>query len=165
MDNTPVRPDGEIERIVDEYASELFRLCLVMLKNTHDAEDAVQDTLLSYLQHAPEFESRESERSWLLTVAANRCRDSLRRAKRHPSVSMDELTELGATDEHALVLDALMALPEKFRLVLTLHYVEGYSTSEIAGMIGRTPSAVKMRLQKGRRLLEDTLGKEQTWTD
>lgn len=53
-----------------------------------------------------------------------------------------------------------MALPEKFRLVLTLHYVEGYSTSEIAGMIGRTPSAVKMRLQKGRRLLEDTLGKE-----
>ncbi len=160
MDNTPVRPDGEIERIVDEYASELFRLCLVMLKNTHDAEDAVQDTLLSYLQHAPEFESRESERSWLLTVAANRCRDSLRRAKRHPSVSMDELTELGATDEHALVLDALMALPEKFRLVLTLHYVEGYSTSEIAGMIGRTPSAVKMRLQKGRRLLEDTLGKE-----
>lgn len=160
MDNTPVRPDGEIERIVDEYASELFRLCIVMLKNTHDAEDAVQDTLLSYLQHAPEFESRESERSWLLTVAANRCRDSLRRAKRHPSVSMDELTELGATDEHALVLDALMALPEKFRLVLTLHYVEGYSTSEIAGMIGRTPSAVKMRLQKGRRLLEDTLGKE-----
>ena len=160
MDNTPVRPDGEIERIVDEYASELFRLCLVMLKNTHDAEDAVQDTLLSYLQRAPEFESRESGRSWLLTVAANRCRDSLRRAKRHPSVSMDELTELGATDEHALVLDALMALPEKFRLVLTLHYVEGYSTSEIAGMIGRTPSAVKMRLQKGRRLLEDTLGKE-----
>lgn len=160
MDNTPVRPDGEIERIVDEYASELFRLCLVMLKNTHDAEDAVQDTLLSYLQRAPEFESRESERSWLLTVAANRCRDSLRRAKRHPSVSMDELTELGATDEHVLVLDALMALPEKFRLVLTLHYVEGYSTSEIAGMIGRTPSAVKMRLQKGRRLLEDTLGKE-----
>lgn len=160
MDNTPVRPDGEIERIVDEYASELFRLCLVMLKNTHDAEDAVKDTLLSYLQRAPEFESRESERSWLLTVAANRCRDSLRRAKRHPSVSMDELTELGATDEHALVLDALMALPEKFRLVLTLHYVEGYSTSEIAGMIGRTPSAVKMRLQKGRRLLEDTLGKE-----
>ncbi len=160
MDNTPVRPDGEIERIVDEYASELFRLCLVMLKNTHDAEDAVQDILLSYLQRAPEFESRESERSWLLTVAANRCRDSLRRAKRHPSVSMDELTELGATDEHALVLDALMALPEKFRLVLTLHYVEGYSTSEIAGMIGRTPFAVKMRLQKGRRLLEDTLGKE-----
>lgn len=160
MDNTPVRPDGEIERIVDEYASELFRLCLVMLKNTHDAEDAVQDTLLSYLQRAPEFESRESERSWLLTVAANRCRDSLRRAKRHPSVSMGELTELGATDEHALVLDALMALPEKFRLVLTLHYVEVYSTSEIAGMIGRTPSAVKMRLQKGRRLLEDTLRKE-----
>lgn len=53
-----------------------------------------------------------------------------------------------------------MALPEKFRLVLTLHYVEGYSTAEIAAMIGRTPSAVKMRLKKGRALLEKELGKE-----
>lgn len=58
------------------------------------------------------------------------------------------------------MLDALMALPEKYRAVLTLHYVEGYGTAEIAGMIGRTPSAVKMRLKKGRELLETELGKE-----
>mgnify|MGYP005788345785 CR=1 FL=1 len=94
------------------------------------------------------------------TVAANRCRDSLREAKRHPRVSMDELSGLGAEREDLGVLEALMALPEKFRLVLTLHYVEGYSTAEIAAMIGRTPSAVKMRLKKGRALLENELGKE-----
>ena len=74
--------------------------------------------------------------------------------------SLDELAELGAESEDLGVLDALMALPEKYRAVLTLHYVEGYGTAEIAGMIGRTPSAVKMRLKKGRELLETELGKE-----
>lgn len=160
MDTEPLRAAGNAERIADEYAAGLFRLCLVMLRNTHDAEDAVQDTLLRYLQGAPEFESRERERAWLFTVAANRCRDALRDAKRHPRVSMDELSELGVPDEYAGVLDALMALPEKYRLALTLHYVYGYGTAEIAEMIGRTPSAVKMRLQKGRKMLADALGKE-----
>ena len=160
MQVRPERPAGEAERIVDEYASELFAFCLVMLASRADAEDAVQDTLLRYLQRAPEFESARSERAWLFTVAANCCRDRHREAKRHPRVPLDELAELGADSEDLGVLDALMALPEKFRLVLTLHYVEGYSTAEIAAMTGRTPSAIKMRLKKGRELLETELGKE-----
>ena len=53
-----------------------------------------------------------------------------------------------------------MQLPERFRIVMILYYVEEYSIKAIAGMIGRTTSAVKMRLQKGRRLLEETYRKE-----
>ena len=53
-----------------------------------------------------------------------------------------------------------MTLPEKFRLVLMLHYVEEYPVADIAKIIGRTPSAVKMRLQKGRKLLEEAYRKE-----
>ena len=58
------------------------------------------------------------------------------------------------------IIDALMTLPEKYKIVLLLHYVEGYSTKEIAEMIGRTSSAVKMRLQKGRMLLKEEYGRE-----
>jgi len=54
----------------------------------------------------------------------------------------------------------LVALPEKFKLVLFLYYVEEYRIEDIAGMIGRTPSAVKMRLKKGRQLLEEKYRKE-----
>ena len=53
-----------------------------------------------------------------------------------------------------------MTLPEKYKVVLLLHYVEGYSTKEIAEMIDKTTSAVKMRLQKGRILLKEAYGKE-----
>ena len=67
--------------------------------------------------------------------------------------TLDELAGLGADESGLGLLDALMRLPEKYRLALTLHYVEGYSTGEIASMTGRTPSCVKMRLKKGRELL------------
>ena len=139
--------------LVEKYGPALFRLCLVMLRNAADAEDAVQEALLRYIERAPEFESAGAERAWLFTVASNRCRDALRAARRHPQLTLDELAGLGAEESELGVLDALMRLPEKYRLALTLHYVEGYSTGEIASMTGRTPSCVKMRLKKGRELL------------
>ena len=159
MERSPGRP--EAERIVAQYADALYRFALVMLKNSHDAEDAVQDTLLRYMERAPRFDGPGRERAWLFTVAANRCRDTLREARRHPRAELDELSVESTDPEDAGVLDALMGLPEKYRETMLLHYVEGYGTREIARMIGRTPSAVKMRLKKGRELLEAQLGKEQ----
>ena len=64
------------------------------------------------------------------------------------------------TPENKEILGVLCALPEKYKLVLILYYVEGYRINEIAEIIEKTPSAVKMRLQKGRKLLETTYRKE-----
>jgi len=145
----------KIESLVHDYGDMLYRLCAVMLGTHADAQDAVQDVLVKFLQKAPDFASPEHEKAWLLTVAANRCRDLQRHRLRHPQTTLDALGELPTMDApHAGILDALLAVPEKFRIVLTLHYVEGYSVAEIAKIIGRTPSAVKMRLQKGRALLK-----------
>lgn len=145
---------------VETHGDRLFRLCLVLLGNAADAEDAVQETLLKYLQKAPVFESPEHEKAWLLRVAANHCRDVHRRRARHPQTPFEELDLPAPAAESRELLDALLALPEKFRAVLVLHYVEGYRVEEVAKIVGRTPSAVKMRLQKGRRLLAQQYGKE-----
>lgn len=152
--------DKSIERILEDYGDMLYRLCLVMLKNEADAEDAVQETIIKYLQRSPVFENSEHQKAWLLSVASNKCRDMLRFRTRHPQVSMDALSEQPAQVRDSAVLEALMQVPQKFRLVLILHYVEGYSTAEIAKIIKRTPSAVKMRLQKGRQLLGDIYRRE-----
>ena len=141
------------ERLVEEYGPALYGLCFVMLRSAHDAEDAVQDTLLRWLERAPEFASPSAERAWLFTVAANRCRDRLRELKRRPTAELDELSGLCITDEDSHVLAALAALPEKLRIVMLLHCVEGYSVNETAEMLSLTPSCVKMRLKKGRELL------------
>lgn len=149
-----------IEEILNTYGDRLYRLCFLMLQNEADAQDAVQETLLRYLEKAPAFRDAEHEKAWLLRVAANRCRDMLRFRSRHRSMDADTL-ELAAPDApDKSILDALTRLPEKFRLVLLLHYVEGCKVEQIAKTIGATPSAVKMRLQKGRQMLGEIYRKE-----
>lgn len=154
------RTTGGAEEAVRVYGDALFRLCLVMLGNAADAEDAVQETLVKYLQKAPSFADGAHERAWLITVAKNQCRDMLRARRRHQPLSLDCLEDVGADPAESGILEALLSLPEKFRLVLTLYYVEQCSVGDIARIIQRTPSAVKMRLQKGRRLLHEKYTKE-----
>ena len=160
MQNASAWPADGIENIVRTYGNTLYRLGFVMLGNESDAEDAVQESFIKYLQKAPSFENTEHEKAWLITVATNQCKDILRFRKRHPQTDLENLRETPQTSSDSGILEALMTLPEKFRFVLTLFYVEEYRIEDIAKIIGRTPSAVKMRLQKGRRLLEETFRKE-----
>jgi len=155
MDDTSIRPVDRIEKIMDTYGDMLFRLCLVTLGDAGDAEDAVQETMIRYMHKAPVFENEGHEKAWLITVASNRCRDILRFRKRHPLAEIPDIGQRRQEESDSGIMDALMTLPEKFRTVLILYYVEEYSTDEIARVIGKTVSAVKMRLQKGRRLLRE----------
>lgn len=160
MKNTSVRTADSIDKIVNFYGDMLFRLCLITLGNPHDAEDAVQETFIAYLRKDPVFKNDEHQKAWLIKVATNKCKDTLRYKNRHSELNIDDLNEFATTHTDSDIINALMTLPEKFRTVLVLYYVEGYTTKEIAGIINRTPSAVKMRLQKGRRLLEESYREE-----
>ncbi len=153
-------PSQTIEEALDRYGNQLYRLALVMLKRPMDAEDAVQETFLRYLDRLGTFRDAEHERAWLLTVTTNQCRDVLRARSRHPQVTLDQVPEEGHQPQDRAIWEALMALPEKYREVLVLYAVEGYRTEEIAKLIGKTSSAVKMRLSRGRKLLEESLRKE-----
>ena len=71
MKNTLARPADEIENVIHNYGNMLFRLCLMMLGNVNDAEDIIQETMIKYMQKAPEFESAEHEKAWLIKVSTN----------------------------------------------------------------------------------------------
>ena len=160
MQETVMEPANDTDRLVLCYGTMLYRICLVILGNHSDAEDAVQNTFLAYLQKAPAFADGEHEKAWLIKVATNQCRNMRRFWKAHPQVEFADIQCHLPDPESCGILEALMQLPERFRIVMILYYVEEYSIKAIAGMIGRTTSAVKMRLQKGRRLLEETYRKE-----
>lgn len=147
-------PADDIETIINKYGDMLYRLCILMLKTESDAEDVVQETIIKYYQKAPTFENTEHEKAWLIRVATNKCRDLLRFRVRHPQVDDEYLTRISCDASDSGIMEALTAVPEKFRLVLMLYYIEDYQIENIAKIIKRTPSAVKMRLQKGRKLLE-----------
>lgn len=152
-----ISADKTIEEIVYTYSDTLYRLCYIMLQSGSDAEDIVEETIIKYIEKKPKFKDDEHIKAWLITVAKNKCRDLLRYRQKHWYFDIDEVREIPALEEKNDngILQALMDLPEKFRIVLTLYYVEEYKVEEIAKIIGKTQSAVKMRLQKGRRLLKE----------
>ncbi len=158
--NRSVRPTEGIESVIATYGDTLFRLCLIQLGNAHDAEDALSETFLRYLQKSPPFVSTDHQKAWLIRVATNCCRDMLRLRNRRFTIPLEDVSAFATEASDRGLLEALMQLPETFRVVLVLHYVEGYTTEEIAPMIGKTPSAVKMRLKKGRALLKEVYGHE-----
>ena len=160
MEKSLARPAGDVERVVHTYGNMLFRVCLITLGNASDAEDVIQETMITYLQKKSEFKDAEHEKAWLITVASNKCKDLLRFRARHPMIDLEQIQEFVTEDSDSGILEALMTLPEKFRIVLILYYVEEYRIEDIAKVIGKTPSAVKMRLQKGRGLLEKVYRKE-----
>ena len=149
-----------VREAVEEYGDMLYRICLVMLRNTADAEDAVQDTFIRFMQKAPVFQGEEHEKAWLIKVASNVCKDMLRQRDKVTELDEATMNTIADSEDDTHILEALMQIPEKFRIVLTLHYIEGYKVDEIAQMIKKTSSAVKMRLSKGRKLLEDKYRKE-----
>lgn len=152
--------DSTIRTAVEKYADMIYRICIVMLKNDADAEDAVQETFLKYVQKSSAFECEEHEKAWFITTATNKCRDMLRFRNRHSAESENSLMNYSTDSESSYILDALMEIPDKYREILVLHYVEGYKVEEIAKHIGKTASAVKMRLSKARKLLEEKYRKE-----
>ncbi len=145
--------------LVHTYGDMLYRICLMSLRNHADAEDAVQEVFLKYLTRAPDFDSPSHEKAWLITVALNHCRNMLRNQRIIPT-DPELLHPPENPPEQNQIFDALMQVPEPFREVLILHYIEGYPLKEIAGIIGKSTSAAKMRLSKGKRLLEEIYRKE-----
>lgn len=143
-----------IEKLVLKYSNMLYKICIVMLCNEQDAQDAIQDTFCRYLEKRPDFTSEEHEKAWLIRVATNICRDMLRFRVRHPKISIEDLANCLAAPAGREVLTELMELPPKQKMVIYLHYVDGYSVREIANILGITESAVKKRMQRGREYLK-----------
>lgn len=149
-----------IEEIVTKYSSMLYRICVVMLGNETDAQDAVQDTICKYLERTKGFRDAEHEKAWLIKVAQNRCIDMRRFRLRHPQVELSEITASYEDPEYSDVLTQLVALPMPVKAAVYLYYIEGYKTAEVSEILGISVNAVKKRLQKGRRLLRLRLGED-----
>ena len=148
--------ERDIRETVIKYSDMLYRICIVILCNEQDVQDAIQDTFCRYLEKAPDFHDEEHEKAWLIRVATNICRDMIRFRLRHPKVCIDELENSFAAPEHKETLRELLELPVKQKTVIYLHYVEGYQIKEIADILGITEGAVKMRLCRAREQMRTT---------
>lgn len=152
----------EFELLALRYMDMVFRLAFSYMKSASDADDVTQNVLLRLLRSTKPFESEEHARFWLVRVTMNECKRALRSQWRKAGNIEEYANELHfETQEHSDLFYAVMELPEKYRLVVVLHCLEGYSFSEIAGLLQLTPSAVSMRLHRARKMLREQLGRDQ----
>jgi RNA polymerase sigma-70 factor (ECF subfamily) len=159
-----------IAALVDQYAGTLYRVAYSVLRNTADAEDAVQETYLRVLRHRDTLGEIRDARVWLVRIVWNVVLDRKRRSKTRPEtddvadlarllpasgLSADE--RVAAVQHHAHVLRAVTQLPEKEQRVLILSAFDELSSVEIAQILGTTESTVRSRLFRARRLLSTLL--------
>ena len=143
-----------IESAVKKYSQMLFRICFSIVCNKEDAEDALQETFLAYMTKAPVFKDSNHEKAWLIKVATNISKNICRYRLHHGCENLDDLKNIGVCDDDRDLFKAIMKLPQKYKIVLDLYYLEGYKSGEIANIVGTTPENVRKRLQHGRRMLK-----------
>ncbi|MEI3579420.1 MAG: sigma-70 family RNA polymerase sigma factor [Acutalibacteraceae bacterium] len=157
-----MRSEWEANQAIDRYADLVRRVCMIHLKNHADTEDIFQTVFLKYVTSTTEFESEEHEKAWFIRVTINACKDLLRSFFRSRTVSLDDLLEQPdqVPEDHREVLEAVLALPDKYRDVVYLHYYEGYTAPEIGTILHKKPNTVYTLLTRARDELRKMLGGE-----
>ena len=150
------------ERLVQTYQTPLRRLCCVMLKDVHLADDAVQETFIKAYRALNDFRKESSEKTWLTRIAVNTCRDMMRSrwfVHIDRSVNIADLPEESAESdtEDTELMDTVLRLPLKQREVVLLYYYQDLTMQEISETLQITVSNVSRRLENARKALRKQL--------
>ncbi|HEU4648574.1 MAG TPA: RNA polymerase sigma factor [Gemmatimonadales bacterium] len=153
-------------RMVAEYAPTARRLARLLLRNEADADDAVQDGLLSAWQAVGRYDPRRPFRPWLLRIILNAARDLARRRRVRETEPLGEIEAepRGGPDrdtDRALLRErldrALAGLSERARIAVTLFDAEGYSHAEIAELLNVPEGTIRSDVFHARRALRRDL--------
>jgi RNA polymerase sigma-70 factor (ECF subfamily) len=173
---------GQIDQfheLVKRYEQKLYNFSLRMCREHQDAEDMVQDTFLNVFKYLKDFRYETKFKNWLYKVAASSCIKKRRKSKFAPEreLSLDEfrpsdeaetpdqvpewaqmpLDKLLNAELTGAVHQGILAIPKKYRMVIVLRDIEGFSTAETAQILNLSPANVKVRLHRARLFLRDKL--------
>jgi RNA polymerase sigma-70 factor (ECF subfamily) len=168
------RNTAELQDAIVQYLPMFHRRAYRYLGNSHDAEDAVQDALLSAYNHLDQFKGNAKISTWLTSIVTNSALTQLRRRPRQPHSSLDErltqdtnvcvadrLVDVGPSPEDECATSELQRhlmqfieeLSPSFRKAIQMHHFEGLTTSEAAHILGVRESTIKSRVSRARSQL------------
>ena len=147
--------------IYERTMPSLYRLCYSYLKNRADTQDMVHSVYIKLLQSGKIFDNDEHRKAWLIVTARNLCKNHLRHwwRRTEPLETGDRPIEEAA--DHSDVREAVLNLPERYKILVFLYYYEGYDTNEIAAMLHKNNSTVRRQLSEARTILGGIIREEQ----
>ena len=152
-------------RMAAQYQGAIRRMCHLCLYDRNAAEDAVQETFIKAYQHMSDFRGDSQERTWLMSIAINTCRDMNRSGwlKHHDRRFTPEELPIAAPaqDEDALALaEAIRHLSPRHRDAILLYYYQDMTIQEVAKALHAAPSTILKRLNQAKDKLHDLLREE-----
>lgn len=150
--------EEKLTRLVETYQTALLHICYMILQDEALAEDAVQETFLKAYRALDDFRGESSEKTWLMHIGMNVCRD-IKRTRWFRYVDRRVTPELlpdaaaQTEDDHEDLAQAIVLLPMKYREVILLHYYQNMNLRDIGQALGLAPSSVSNRLKKAREKL------------
>lgn len=145
----------QIAELYEAYATDVYRLALSWLHNTHDAEDILQNLFLKLLDKDITI-FPGGEKAWLLKCTANACKNHMRSFWQRNTQALDNNTVLPTNEDRSL-WEAVGKLKPIYRAVVHLYYYEGCRQDEIAQILGISQTAVQTRMQRARESLKKEL--------
>lgn len=147
-----------VETAIDRFSTDVYRMAYARTGNKSDAEDITQDTFIKYMKETKPFVDENHVKAWLLRVAINSSKNLVTSAWHRKNTSMDAADLMSTQmEERSEVYDAVLKLPEKYRVVIHLYYFQGYSVEEIAAMLDAKESTVKSWMRRARLKLKELL--------
>lgn len=153
----------EMDEAVWEMHVPMLRLAMSILRHPQNAEDAVSQAVVAAYQKIGTLRNPDAFRPWLMKITARCCYDYLRRRKREILSAEPVSPEIGVFIEpmEDTLYASLSRLPDGQSQVLTLYYYEGFSTEEIARILGIPRTTVSMRMTRGRAKLKTMIEEEE----
>jgi RNA polymerase sigma-70 factor (ECF subfamily) len=157
-----------LARLVRDHQRAVFAVAYAKLRNSHDAEDIVQDVFVEAHRNAHKLMNSEKASSWLYKATIYRCADHVRKASRRgkreatfiefalANPSPDQHAE---KEKYAAVVEAIGMLPEDIRVVVMLKHFAQLSYGDISKMTGLSKTKIDGRLRSGKRQLKQKLAK------
>jgi RNA polymerase sigma-70 factor, ECF subfamily len=159
--------------LLPRYEHKVYRLCCALLRDSSQAQDAAQESLVRIWKALPDYDGRASLSSWIYAITRNRCLTAIARRRELASMSdaaIEAEAEITASEQLAAGADSetdddasatlrelIDLLPERYRRTLMLFYYEERSVSEVAGMLGMPEGTVKTNLYRARAALTEQL--------
>lgn len=157
----------EIQRMMDAYGNDVLRTAYMYLKDEQKAEDAFQEVFIKVFNKYGSFKGESSEKTWIIRITINVCKDMLRSSWFRRVLLTDEIRPQNGgsniedkvikNDENRLLFNAVISLPTNQKDVIILYYYQNYSTKEICEILNIAEGTVRSRLHRARKILKSKL--------
>lgn len=145
-----------VHEIVQTFSDTLIRIAVQQTKNMSEAEDIVQEVYMTLMKQKKPFDNESHLKAWLIKVTFNKCKDYFKSSRVRKTVSItDEMTFIAKEEQS--VLPEIFELVQEDRVIVYLHYYEGYTTAEIANLLEMKVNTVGSKLRRVRMKLKTIL--------